>query len=139
VQIDANFHLSGNHKNSDNALKIFMHFVIFVFFVVELLNLGLCMVLMVCVLLPGCASLISKSAYPVFIDNATGPAQFVITNHNNVEMARGQTPAIIILESGAGYFEERITLFIFPSQAIKNRGMVLLVILMAGIWVTSPI
>ena len=79
-------------------------------------------VLIVCSLLSGCASLVSKSAWPVFIDNATGPAQFVITNHNNVEMARGQTPAIIILESGAGYFRRANYLVHFSKPGYQKQG-----------------
>ena len=79
-------------------------------------------VLMFCVVLPGCASLVSKSAWPVFIDNATGPAQFVITNHNNVEMARGQTPSIIILESGAGYFWKANYIVHFSKPGYRNQG-----------------
>jgi hypothetical protein len=79
-------------------------------------------VLMVCVLLSGCASLVSKSAWPVFIDNSTGPAQFVITNHNNVEMGRGQTPSIIILESGAGYFWKANYIVHFSKPGYRNQG-----------------
>lgn len=82
----------------------------------------LLMVLMVCVLLPGCASLVSKSAYPVFIDNSTGSAQFLITNHNNVEMARGKTPSIIILESGAGYFSKANYIVHFSKPGYRRQG-----------------
>lgn len=53
----------------------------------------------------GCASIFSNSAYPVFIDSNAGQAEFVIKNRNGVEVSRGQTPAMIILESGAGYFK----------------------------------
>ena len=82
----------------------------------------LLVILMVCGLLTGCASLVSQSAWPVFIDNATGPAQFVITNHNNVEMARGQTPSIIILESGAGYFWKANYIVHFSKPGYRNQG-----------------
>ena len=82
----------------------------------------LLMVLMACVLLPGCASIFSNSAYPVFIDNTTGPAQYVITNHNNVEIGRGQTPSIIILESGAGYFRRANYIVHFSKPGYRNQG-----------------
>ena len=82
----------------------------------------LLMVLMVCVLLPGCASLVSKSAWPVFIDNSTGPAQFVVKNINNVEISRGQTPAIIILESGAGYFSKANYIVHFSKPGYQRQG-----------------
>lgn len=80
------------------------------------------MVLIVCVLLPGCASLVSNSAWPVFIDNSTGPANFVIKNRNNVEISRGKTPAIIILESGAGYFENANYIVHFSKPGYRKQG-----------------
>lgn len=55
--------------------------------------------------LTGCASVFSNSALPVFIDSKPEKAAFVIKNHNGVEVGRGETPATIILESGAGYFK----------------------------------
>jgi hypothetical protein len=80
------------------------------------------MVLMVCMLLPGCASLVSNSAWPVFIDNASGPAQFVIKNKNDVVMGEGQTPAIIILESGGGYFTNADYIVHFSEPGYRNQG-----------------
>lgn len=53
----------------------------------------------------GCASIFSNSAVPVFIDSQPPKAAFVIKNFNGVEIARGETPATIILETGAGYFK----------------------------------
>ena len=76
---------------------------------------------MICVL-PGCASLVSNSAWPVFIDNASGPAQFVIKNRNDVVMSEGQTPAIIILESGAGYFSNADYIVHFSKLGYRNQG-----------------
>ena len=77
---------------------------------------------MVCVLLPGCASLVSNSAWPVFIDNASGPAQFVIKNKNDVVISQGQTPAIIILESGGGYFTNADYIVHFSKPGFRNQG-----------------
>ncbi len=80
------------------------------------------MVLTVCLLLPGCASLVSNSAWPVFIDNTSGPADFVIKNKNDVEISRGQTPAIIILESGAGYFRRADYTVHFSKRGYRDQG-----------------
>lgn len=55
-------------------------------------------------LLQGCASLLSNSAYPVLIESKPAGADFVINNQNGVEIGRGVTPSTVILESGAGYF-----------------------------------
>lgn len=59
-----------------------------------------------CVLLTACASIVSNSAYPVAIDSWPSEAEYVVTNRNGVEVKRGQTPGIAILESGAGYFKK---------------------------------
>ena len=81
----------------------------------------LMMVLMLC-LLPGCASLVSNSAWPVFIDNRSGSAQFVIKNRNDVVISEGQTPAIIILSSGAGYFTNADYIVHFSKPGYRNQG-----------------
>lgn len=57
-------------------------------------------------LLQGCASVLSNSAYPVRIDSQPPGAAFVIKNQNGIDVAHGQTPATVILESGAGYFKQ---------------------------------
>jgi hypothetical protein len=61
--------------------------------------------LITALLLHGCASILSNSAYPVLIDSNPAGAEFVIKNRNGIEVAHGQTPATVILESGAGYFK----------------------------------
>jgi hypothetical protein len=53
----------------------------------------------------GCASVFSNSAFPVYIETRPEKAGFVIKNRYGVEVSRGETPATIMLESGAGYFE----------------------------------
>lgn len=79
-------------------------------------------VLMVSVLLSGCASLVSNSAWPVFIDNSSGPAEFVVKNNHDVEMARGKTPQIVILASGAGYFTRANYVVHFSKAGFQAQG-----------------
>ena len=62
--------------------------------------------LITALLLQGCASILSNSAYPVLIESNPTGAEFVIKNSNGIEVALGQTPATVILESGAGYFKK---------------------------------
>ncbi|MFA6162397.1 MAG: hypothetical protein WC685_03095 [Methylobacter sp.] len=62
--------------------------------------------LIMALLLHGCASILSNSAYPVLIESNPAGAGFVIKNRNGIEVAHGQTPATITLESGAGYFKK---------------------------------
>lgn len=63
-------------------------------------------VLMTALLLQGCASMLSNSAYPVLVESNPAGAEFVIKNRNGIQVAHGQTPATVILESGAGYFKK---------------------------------
>lgn len=53
----------------------------------------------------GCASLVSNSAYPVYLDSNVAGAEYVVRNQHGLEVKRGATPSIAVLESGAGYFE----------------------------------
>ena len=78
--------------------------------------------LMVAAMLSGCASLVSNSAWPVFIDNNSGPAEFVIKNSQDVEIARGKTPQIIILPSGAGYFTSADYSVHFSKTGYQSQG-----------------
>ena len=74
-----------------------------------------------CVLLSGCASIFSSPAHPVYIDSAAGTTEFVINNKNGVEIARGETPTTITLETGAGYFKNAHYLVTFTKPHYKNQ------------------
>lgn len=52
----------------------------------------------------GCASIISKSSYPIHINSTPNEAHIVITNKKGVEVFSGTTPATTKLRSGSGYF-----------------------------------
>lgn len=53
----------------------------------------------------GCASIVGNSANPVWIDSNATDTEFVIRNRYGLEVKRGRTPAIAVLETGAGYFK----------------------------------
>ena len=55
-------------------------------------------------ILSGCASIISKSSYPVTISSSASQAYFVVTDKTGKAVHSGQTPATVTLKSGAGYF-----------------------------------
>ncbi|MGR8941763.1 MAG: hypothetical protein ACU83P_09275 [Gammaproteobacteria bacterium] len=74
------------------------------------------------VLLSGCASLLTNSAYPVAIDSWPGEAAYVIRNHNGVEVKRGMTPDIAILESGGGYFKRANYTVSFYREGYPGRA-----------------
>ncbi|MEI6950244.1 hypothetical protein V9K67_23890 [Paraflavisolibacter sp. H34] len=53
---------------------------------------------------PSCASIVSKSAYPVSIDTRPSGAQVSITDKKGKEIYKGTSPAAVRLKSGAGFF-----------------------------------
>ena len=56
-------------------------------------------------LLGGCASIVSDSQYPVAFQSDPVGARFTVTNKKGAIIYDGSTPATVMLESGAGYFQ----------------------------------
>ncbi len=68
-------------------------------------------VIFVFTLLSGCASIVSKSSWPLSVNSTPAGAKVEITNKKGVLVYSGLTPATMSLKSGAGYFSmERYTL-----------------------------
>jgi hypothetical protein len=61
-----------------------------------------------CILGTSCASIVSKSIYPVTIDSEPRGANVVIYNRRGVEIFKGGTPALVKLKPGAGFFQRAI-------------------------------
>jgi hypothetical protein len=57
------------------------------------------------VVLAGCASIVSKSEYPVAITSNPIGADFVVKRANGIPVASGVTPATITLSASDGYFK----------------------------------
>ena len=57
------------------------------------------------VVLAGCASIVSKSEYPVAITSNPTGADFVVKRANGLPIASGVTPATITLGASDGYFK----------------------------------
>lgn len=72
-------------------------------------------------LLSGCASLLTNSAYPVAIESSPGEAQYVIRNRDGIEVKRGTTPEIVILESGAGYYRKAYYTIAFHKPGYRDQ------------------
>jgi hypothetical protein len=53
----------------------------------------------------GCASIVSKSEYPVSISSEPAGVQIAIENREGNKIYEGKTPATITLKAGAGYFK----------------------------------
>ena len=58
------------------------------------------------VLFSGCATIVSKTSYPVYIHADPPRATVTITNKKGKEVYKGASPATVKLNSGAGYFSK---------------------------------
>ena len=63
---------------------------------------------LICILflLPGCATILSKSSYPLAVRTEPKGADVLITNKKGVEIFKGKSPALVRLKAGAGYFSK---------------------------------
>ncbi|WP_431158665.1 PEGA domain-containing protein [Winogradskyella poriferorum] len=61
-----------------------------------------------CVLLftTSCASIVSKSNYPITINSSPSDAKITITDKNGKEVYKGNTPAELKLKAGSGFFSK---------------------------------
>lgn len=55
-------------------------------------------------LVTSCASIVSKSSYPISINSAPSEAKIVIKDKKGIEIFSGQTPATLKLAAGSGFF-----------------------------------
>ncbi|SUT93053.1 Uncharacterised protein [[Actinobacillus] rossii] len=68
----------------------------------------------------GCATIVSKSDYPVSITSTPSQVPFEIKNRAGEIVTRGTTPQSVILKAGAGYFKgEKYQVTFRPTG--KNR------------------
>lgn len=51
-----------------------------------------------------CASIVSKSSYPIAISSTPSQANISITNKKGIEIYKGNTPANLKLKSSSGFF-----------------------------------
>jgi len=54
--------------------------------------------------LSGCASIVSKSSWPVTVQSNPSGARCEVVKNNGVKLHTGETPMTIMLESSSGYF-----------------------------------
>lgn len=52
-----------------------------------------------------CASIVSKTSYPVTVDSTPRDANVTIKNRHGEQVYSGKTPALVKLKSGAGFFQ----------------------------------
>src|SRR5687768_11582137 len=55
-------------------------------------------------MLSSCASIVSKSNYPILINSHPSESSISITNSKGIEVYKGNTPATVVLKSSEGFF-----------------------------------
>ena len=55
-------------------------------------------------ILSSCATIVSKSNYPIAINSSPSEAKITITNKKGLQVFQGNTPANISLKAGSGFF-----------------------------------
>jgi hypothetical protein len=63
-------------------------------------------ILITTILFSSCASIVSKSSYPISINSTPSDAKISITNKKGIEIFTGNTPASLKLKSGDGFFSK---------------------------------
>ncbi len=77
-----------------------------------------------CLLLSsGCASIVSKTRYPVAISSAPDKARFTITDVRGRQVQSGTTPTVVHLKAGGGYFKKQTYTIKFTKEGYDARVM----------------
>lgn len=72
-------------------------------------------------LLSGCASIVSKSTYPITINSTPSGAKITVKDLNGIDVYSGVTPANIKLKAGAGFFTEASYTVTFEMDGYYKR------------------
>ncbi len=68
----------------------------------QTININFLIGLILCI--TSCASIVSKSSYPISINSTPSEAKITITDKKGIEVFKGNTPAIMKLKAGSGFF-----------------------------------
>ena len=72
-------------------------------------------------LLSSCASIVSKSSYPLSINSTPSNATISITDKKGQEIFLGNTPAVVKLKAGSGFFSKAEYQIRFSSPGYDER------------------
>ena len=78
-------------------------------------------VIITCAFLSSCASIVSKTNWPVSIDSKPEGVHVSITNKRGVEIFTGKTPLVTKLKSGSGYFTKESYTVVMTYNGIEKR------------------
>lgn len=70
---------------------------------IKLFTISICLISIF--ILEGCASIVSKSTYPFYINTSPTNVSVVIRNSDGLEIFRGTSPATVDLKASEGFFK----------------------------------
>lgn len=70
----------------------------------------------------GCASIVSKSQYPVTINSSPGESTVTVKNKNGMEIHKAVTPTTVILSASAGFFSPASYTFDFRKEGYYSSS-----------------
>lgn len=68
-----------------------------------------------------CASIVSKSSYPISINSTPSEAKITITNKKGIEIYQGNTPATLKLDAGNGFFSKAHYMVKFEKNGYETK------------------
>ena len=84
------------------------------------LILVLLLVIPVLVVISGCATIVSKSVYPVIISSHPDGANITVVNNSGLTVFKGKTPSTVKLKAGAGFFKGADYTVTFKKKGYKT-------------------
>ena len=72
-------------------------------------------------LFSGCATIFTKTTYPLFVNTEPSGAKVVITNKKGLEVYSGNTPATMKLKSSSGFFSKAEYYLKFSLQGYDTK------------------
>jgi hypothetical protein len=78
-------------------------------------------IFIICASLSSCASIVSKTNWPVSIDSKPEGVHVSITNKRGIEVFSGKTPVLTKLKSGSGYFSKESYTVVMTYKGNEKR------------------
>ena len=79
------------------------------------------MALAAVILTTSCASIVSKTEYPIAINSTPSEAKITVTNKKGIVVYSGNTPANMMLKSGNGFFSKAVYMVKFEKEGYDVR------------------
>ena len=79
------------------------------------------LVALILIMISGCATIFSKSNYPVLITSEPEGAEVIIKNEKGAKVGSGRTPTTINLDAGSGYFQGQTYTVIFKKDGYSEH------------------